>query len=384
MTSPLRDTLVRLLKRRPFYAHLALSCQREERTSGEKPAGITIRGGTPVIRYNPDSFGGLDPIQQEALVEHLMKHLLHLHMLRGGGKERVAWDAAADLAINPGIEGLPPDAPHPLSLGLPPALAAEEYYQLLHDPFDTGSLSGSGTGSGADGDTPRPDPSRVVPIDDHQAWDEAEGTTPMVAEAMLRSLLADTLRMSDGIVPADLRERVDGILSPPSLPWQTILRQFIAQGGRLGRESTWMREHRRFEHQTPGVRKRRRLRLLVGVDVSESTDTQPLRERFATELMQIARARDSEITVVYANSRIQRIERLTGRGVRVDVYRGGGFTDLRPLFDHARGMVPPPTGIIYLTDGRGEAPPVMEFPTLWVLTADGVPPAPWGVVLRLS
>lgn len=383
MTSPLRDTLVRLLKRRPFYAHLALSCLREERTD-RGVVGITLRGGSPVIFHDPRRFASHGALQQEALVEHLMKHLLHLHMLRGSSREGVAWDAAADLAINDTIEGLPPDAPRPIPFGLPPSLSAEEYYDLLHDPFDTGSLQGSGAGQGGEGETPRPDPAAIVPVDDHQSWNEAEGTTPLVAEAMLRSHLADALRLSDGVVPADLRERIDEILSPRSLPWQIILRQFIAQGGRLGRESTWMREHRRFEHQTPGVRKRRRLRLLVGVDVSESTDTHPLRESFAAELTRIARARESEITVVYTNSRVQTVEHLRGRGVRVEIYRGGGFTDLRPLFAYARSMVPPPSAVIYLTDGRGTAPPVMEFPTLWVLTPDGVPPAPWGVILRLS
>jgi len=70
----------------------------------------------------------------------------------------------------------------------------------------------------------------------------------------------------------------------------------------------WQREHRRFEHDTPGTRKRRQLNLLVAIDVSESTDRQPLREAFARELLQIARGRDSRITVLYAHSRIRRIE----------------------------------------------------------------------------
>jgi predicted metal-dependent peptidase len=54
------------------------------------------------------------------------------------------------------------------------------------------------------------------------------------------------------------------------------------------------------------------------------------------------------------------------------------------VFDHARTMHPRPAAVIYLTDGIGPAPEVMEFPTLWVLTADGEKPAPWGVELRLA
>ena len=67
-----------------------------------------------------------------------------------------------------------------------------------------------------------------------------------------------------------------------------------------------------------------------------------------------------------------------------EVYRGGGFTDLRPVFEHARALHPPPAAVIYLTDGYGEAPAEMEFPTLWVLTKEGKRPAEWGVELRLD
>jgi hypothetical protein len=55
---------------------------------------------------------------------------------------------ACDLAINPGIEGLPDDALVPEQYGLEAGLAAEEYYGLLVPPFDTGNLEGSGYGDG--------------------------------------------------------------------------------------------------------------------------------------------------------------------------------------------------------------------------------------------
>ncbi|BCS52048.1 hypothetical protein GSbR_31030 [Geobacter sp. SVR] len=145
-----------------------------------------------------------------------------------------------------------------------------------------------------------------------------------------------------------------------------------------------MREHRRFGHDTPGIRKRKRLNLLVGVDVSDSTNIVAVREAFAAELMQVARGRDAAITVLYANSRIQHIESFKGSAGVVQRYDGGGFTDLRPVFDYARTMHPLPAAVIYLTDGIGPAPEQMEFPTLWVLTVEGGKPVPWGLELRLD
>ena len=197
-------------------------------------------------------------------------------------------------------------------------------------------------------------------------------------------MVRDSLRGSDGEVPADVRTVVDGLLRPSPVPWRQILRQFVATAGRVGKTSTWMREHRRFSHDTPGSRKRRRLNLLVGIDVSDSTDIIELREAFARELLQIARGRDAHITVLYANSRIQAVEAFNSSSCVPERYDGGGFTDLRPVFEYARGMHPLPAAVIYLTDGIGPAPEEMEFPTLWVLTAEGEKPVPWGVELRLA
>jgi predicted metal-dependent peptidase len=205
-----------------------------------------------------------------------------------------------------------------------------------------------------------------------------------LAEEVVRGITREARRQSDGEVPADIRGLVDGLLKPSVIPWRQLLRQFVATAGRVGSRSTWQREHRRFLHDTPGRRKLHRLNLLVGIDVSDSTNIAELREAFARELMQIARGVDSQITVLYANSRIQRVESLRGEWVRAESFHGGGFTDLRPVFDYARGMSPLPAGIIYLTDGYGEAPERMEFPTLWVLTSEGEKPVEWGVELRLE
>ena len=197
-------------------------------------------------------------------------------------------------------------------------------------------------------------------------------------------MVREALRAADNEVPADIRPLLAGFLAPAPIPWRQVLRQFVAAAGRTGRTTTWMREHRRFSHDTPGIRKRRRLNLLVGVDVSDSTNSLPLRESFARELVRIARGRDTLITVVYANSRVQRIESFRGNAAFPEVYLGGGFTDLRPLFDYARTMHPRPAAVIYLTDGFGPAPEQMEFPTLWVLTGEGKKPVEWGVELRLD
>jgi predicted metal-dependent peptidase len=191
-------------------------------------------------------------------------------------------------------------------------------------------------------------------------------------------------KRSQGEVPGELQELIQQFLAPANIPWQQVLRQFIGTAGRIGKTGTWKRPHRRFGHNTPGLRKQQFLNLVVGIDVSDSTDTQPLREAFARELLQISRGRQSRITVLYAGSRIQKIAHFSGQPQISEVYRGGGYTDLRPIFAHVQKMNPRPAAVIYLTDGYGPAPEQSDIPTLWVLSPDGQKPVDWGLELRLE
>jgi len=385
----LENTIIRLLREKPFYGHFLLNLRREVNGTSDRAAGVTIRDGVPTLSINPTRFEHYTAEERQAFLEHLVKHLLHLHPLRRKGRNSHDWDAACDLAINPSIIGLPHDSLGPEQFGLEPGLAAEEYYDLLVPPFDTGNLDGSGYGDGERDEQGaagqgRADIRDAATLDDHTIWDAADSTPLPLAEEMLRSITRDSLRGSDGEVPGDIRGVVEGLLQPSAIPWRQVLRQFVATAGRVGRQTTWMREHRRFDHITPGIRKRRRLNLLVGIDVSDSTDIVELREAFARELVQIARGRDARITVLYANSRIQRVEVFTSAACVAARYDGGGFTDLAPVFEYAKSMHPLPAAVIYLTDGIGPAPEEMEFPTLWVLTAEGERPVPWGVELRMQ
>lgn len=384
----IENAIVRMLKRKPFYGRFLLGLRRVE-VNGGHPLGVTVRDGVPTLAVNAPLFGTEPPLAQAALLEHGIKHLIHLHMFRRKERNNHDWDIACDLAINPSIEHLPTDALLPGAFKMEEGLAAEEYYALLADPFDTGSLKGYGAGSASRDSGGKTDAGEEVDqsaptTDDHSLWEDADATPMRLAEEVIRGMVRDAFRACDGEVPGDIRRVVEGMLAPSPIPWHQVLRQFVAAAGRTGQQTTWMKEHRRFSHMTPGIRKKRRLNLLVGIDVSDSTNIIELREAFARELVRISRGREARITVLYANSRIQRIDSFRGSLQVAEIYEGGGFTDLRPVFEYARTMHPLPAAIIYLTDGVGPAPERMEFPTLWVLTQDGETPVPWGVEVRLE
>jgi predicted metal-dependent peptidase len=282
---------------------------------------------------------------------------------------------------------------HPQRLHLPAGLAAEEYYaQLLRMP-QLGVEQGDGHGehhrddrgglgkTGAEGTLPA---AAIETIDEHSLWQDSDRTPLTLSEQVVRQMVQAAWKKSPDETGGDLQPLIDAFLAPPVIPWQQILRQFIGTAGRVGKAATWKRVHRRFGQTTPGIRKQQYLNLVVAVDVSDSTDTQPLREAFAAELLQIARARNSRITLIYVGSRIQKIDRFSGTPAVVEVFRGGGFTDLRPAFAFARTLQPRPAAIIYLTDGYGPAPDASAIPTLWVLPPEGKKPVDWGLELRLA
>ncbi len=388
---PLQDTIVKLLKDRPFYGQFLLQFRRRQMT-GPKAVATTIADGVPTLLINPERYALFSDLEQQALLEHLIKHILHLHPSRRKERQSWAWDLACDLAINPGIANLPPEAPQPQRLRLPEGLAAEEYYQRLLSLPELGSLQRQGRGTTRDsaqsGQAANGDREQTMtdsqPIDDHQHWKEADRTPLSLSEQVVRNMVRSAWKKCRDDIDEALAGLIQPFLAPPRIPWQQILRQFVGNAGRVGKTTTWARQHRRFGQLTPGVRKQQYLNLLVAVDVSDSTDTQALREAFAGELMHIARSRQSRITVVYAGSRIQKIETFSGNQQVVEVFRGGGFTDFRPAFDYAGQLQPRPAAVIYLTDGYGEAPATCDIPTLWVLSPDGRKPASWGVELHLD
>lgn len=389
---PLQDTIVRLLKNRPFYGQFLLQFRRR-RHHGPKAVAVTLADAVPTLAVDPDHFSIFSAAEQEALLEHLIKHILHLHPGRRKERHPRLWDLACDLAINPGIENLPAEAVRPGRFRLPSGLSAEEYYAKLLLLPELGNQAGGGDDDQSDREQGamsgrgrnRSDSSpRVDTIDDHQFWNEADRTPRALSEQVVRQMVQTAWKRSQGETDGQLDGLVQRYLKPAEIPWQQVLRQFVGTAGRVGKTATWKRAHRRFGHATPGLRKQQYLNLVVGIDVSDSTDTQPLREAFAEELMQIARGRQSRITVLYAGSRIQKIRQFSGRSQVAEVYRGGGFTDLCPVFAYAQQMQPRPAALIYLTDGYGPAPERSDIPTLWVLSPEGQKPVDWGLELKLK
>lgn len=179
-------------------------------------------------------------------------------------------------------------------------------------------------------------------------------------------------------------KRVLNLVGAPSVPWQEVLRRFVERCA--GDEYRWTRPNRRFAGQGLYLPSRTttRLRLAVGLDVSGSTIEQI--PRFMAELHAILRAFEHyEIRIVACDTQCifdRRFDENDALPTQLELSRGGGGTDLQPVFDaiaedeHA--------ALVFLTDGWADPPQRPGYPVIWALTKDGDAPVHWGEVVRLD
>ena len=100
----------RLLMEEPFFA--AISRRINKRASfGVPTAGVIVNQDTAQFEmlYNPTFFGGLNDRERRAVLIHEFYHIIFKHVTERLPEDgmTMAWNIAADLAINSHIQGLP-------------------------------------------------------------------------------------------------------------------------------------------------------------------------------------------------------------------------------------------------------------------------------------
>jgi predicted metal-dependent peptidase len=139
----------------------------------------------------------------------------------------------------------------------------------------------------------------------------------------------------------------------------------------------------------PGLHAEGMGEIVVAIDTSGSIDD-TLVSQFGGELAGIIEDMAPErVTVLYADSSVQRVETFE----KLEPFElhpmGGGGTDFRPVFKHVETMEPAPVCVVYLTDLWGTFPATDPgIPVLWATPEN---PAtlperyrpPWGEIVEI-
>lgn len=300
---------------------------------------------------------------------HELNHLLRVHADRATALPQPyrhdVWNLAADAEINDdlldaGVE-LPEGVVTPDAIGCADHGLAEDYYEhLLDDQDDLGDAGADasggdgepGCGSGA-GLAPVPgELPAAQAVDGQTGVDEATG-------GLIRRQIAEAVRdaagSSRGTVPAGLQRWANGVLTPPKVPWQRVLRSLnrravVEAAGRV--QFTYTRPSRR---QSPGLilpsMRGPKVRVAIVLDTSSSMSNADLLAglseiRGVLKSTGISGDHVTLLTCDAANGTPQRIRRVDDV-----VLTGGGGTDMRVGIAAADDLRPPPHVTIVVSDG---------------------------------
>ena len=384
-----------LLMAQPFLASLAMQLPIvavvDDRLSTTCTDGRNLFVNAPFIV-------ALEPMDRRFVLAHAVWHCALLHPWRRQQHRSPWWDLAIDHETNSVLQALlplPPDAVwyEPLR-----GRSAEQVYrELAH----AGTCTGRGrladvhpgpTVNFAAERSPAPHDTSASPAGQSQQAQRDPRYAPAVDQATreiwaTRILAAaEQVQRWGGRLPGSAARVVDG-LRHPELPWRDWLRQFVVSV--VGDRRAWLPPSRRDLHRGLYLPSRREAALRLAVAVDTSASTQSMQVTFLSELTGLVHAYGRyEIVVIQGDARVQQVSTYTQDEPLVPSeveLKGFGGTDFRPVFAYLQDHGIAPAALVFLTDGRGDAPDhPPDYPVLWVLPRTGRKPSPWGRVVRLD
>lgn len=363
---------ISLMLEQPFFGRLLCDIAKEVDPGSAR--SICIRYEEPgfVIAVNPD-FWQNQVRSREEQMGHLLHQLLHLsfgHLHRAADfPDPFLFDAAADLQANAHL---------PAAWRWPGAVRRED---LPGFPIDD-SLSLFSIYEKLEmlwSDQGRQFPEAFAQL---KAWREAAEALfephrqwrqeSRIDREMSRWSAYTLLQQAERDAPAGMQLfwKKEQEEQPAQVHWRKLLRQFAQSSRSTFIKDTIHRPSKRYGVY-PGVRVRRRQRLLVAVDTSGSLSREEQAE-FFSEIRYLARA-GAEVTILEFDAEVKRV--YPYRRQRPEFLVGGGDTNFLPVLEYANAGERW-DGLIIFTDGFAPIPRIgIRLPVFWVITGQGLSPA---------
>lgn len=357
------------------------------------------------IAYSPDAVEKHTDAELAGIIAHEVMHCALLHPYRRGHRDQKLWNQACDYAINSEVLGsglkLPADVLIDPQFD---GLSAEVIYSKLkaaeqNQPEPEGEENEEEKDQPADDadqeqDGPSTGEVEDAPADGNGEGDgegEGEGTGEASPEPMSESdwkiaaEQANDVARGAGKLPGGVAEQVKAARKIAA-DWRSILREFVEHT--IPNDYSWMHPNRRHIAQglyLPGVSKENLGHIAVAVDTSGSISSRQL-ATFAAELNAIVNECRAElVTVLYADTQVQRTQEFSeGEEIVLDAIGRGG-TAFGPTFEAVAKWEQPPVAMLYFTDlDSYDQPAAPDYPVLWVTDLAVTRDAPFGEVVRIT
>jgi predicted metal-dependent peptidase len=320
------------------------------------------------IGYNPDFIESLDKETVLFVLAHEIMHMVLKHGMRVQGRDREAWNIAADHAINlqlkkAGFKLWKHCCQDPRFEGM----SAEQIYDIIIK--EPGKKGGRGDDQGGMSGDVRPPP-------DMTAEDRA------VFERRLDQNIAQAASMARmaGKLSADLARLVEGALNPP-LPWRALLREFMTQT--TPEDETWARRNRRFPTIYLPTRWSEKMGEVVIIgDTSGSMGNEVFAQIGAEMTELVEQVKPERVRVIWADDAPVSREEIFEPGDPIVLHpKGGGGTDMRKPLRFVERY--DPVVVVLITDGYTPWP-ASEPPYPLIVCCTTEQDCPVGSVVRMS
>lgn len=238
--------------------------------------------------------------------------------------------------------------------------------------------------------------SKGAPLNQHADLNEAlkdmtdleiEATADRTERRIKKSVRnAKAATKGRGNLAGTVEEAIGELLKPPTLPWNQLLKRLITNAKKTTTVRSMARPKRRMldsggrASPYPGTKTNPKFDVLFAVDTSGSMSQDDMM-LCLSEIQGVQKTSESmNITVIEADTRIQKEYILKPGGTLDTFVKGRGGTDFNEVFSRAKELKP--DILIYGTDGECPLPRPdnrVPCPVLWVLTPGGsVPGSSWG------
>ena len=191
----------------------------------------------------------------------------------------------------------------------------------------------------------------------HEGWGVGAGEDKSLmeskVEAYIKKLVYDAYKhtRNRGNLPGDLRDLIDGILSPPQIPYYQMIKRLVRASriSKIKRSPTKFNKKRAYAftmHKNgkmdflpyPGTRKDETFKIVIGIDTSGSMSLPECLEGLSASKSIIENDPHCETTVLQCDTRVvaeYQIKRLSD--IKADIYGRGGTT-LAPMLKRAQEL----------------------------------------------
>lgn len=386
-------TSIKLIINEPFYGHFFMGLVKQISESIPTMA-VSLRGRNSLFLLTNTTFwNSLSAEHRYGVVKHEILHILfkHLFMMDKFGNKYV-FNLAADILVNQYIASnqLPTGG---IVLELFPDLNLDReetvkyYYDKLMSFIKEQQSIDEQYPNSEDG-TPNPQrPSNqswdnlkpyLDPMNEaqrqHEQWEMMKGlsqTERDLIEGGLNDYIKGTVERlkTYGTLPAGIQAYIEELLAmmKPTVNWKRVLRLFTENASSTYLQNTLKKASKRYG-TIPGIKIRKRQKILVAIDTSGSVNLDDLQEFFG-EMYHIWKEQ-AEITVVECDTAIHHVYNYNGK--MPEFVHGRGGTDFNAPILYANEKAKP-DAIVYFTDGYAPIPEVRSrVPIMWLICSGGL------------